>query len=192
MILVLITGLQSDIFSEFEDTLIEKLTSENFNEFLDASPVVVLFFTDWSQRSKDFTDKYISIASELEGLITFGAIDCDDCDEICEEYELRDFPSLIIFEDKVHRLYEGEKTADAILSTIYGKENFNENYFVDFGAFVNETDRGYDNYSDYDSTGHYNDNNNYRTTESYPNSSHVLKSSCVILFLTIIANIICY
>lgn len=188
MILVLITGLQSELNdSVFDETYVEKLTADTFVEYVEQSSVIVMFYTEWSQKSKNFVDEYISIAAELEELIHFGALDCNEYEDICHEYEVRDFPTLIVFKNKMHNFYTGAKTANAILRSV--KESYEEDEFEQFGndyeeqntiEFKNAT-QDFVNYIDIDNI-----------TENYPNSSHVLTSSCLILILTMIANIFCY
>ena len=207
MILVLITSLQSKLNdSLFDDTLVEKLTSDNFEEYIEKSPLIVLFYAHWSQQSKDFVDDYIHIASELEESIFFGAIDCDENEEICHSYEVRDFPSIIIFKDKQHRFYSGEKNVDAIFREVTGKIYSGADYDEEYGSpeNINEHEdtikdnvdiiRKEDDEDDinerYDTT----ENNRERfndNPEDTTNSSHVFTSSSFIIFLTIIANIIC-
>lgn len=226
MILVLVTGLQCKINdSTFDDTDVVKLTSESFDEFKEGTSTVVMFYTEWSERSNDFVDDYINIATDLGNVVNFGALDCDEYEDICHDYEVRDFPSLIIFKDKEHKFYKGPKNSVGILKEAkseysklieeyfeYKEEEFDD---YDSSSYSNTTryedykDTRYEDYNkttykdynkttsdfnlDYEVTTDFNSDYEVTTSnDNYVNSSHVLTSSCMFLFLTMIANIICY
>lgn len=213
MFLVLLNGLHSELNEAvFEDTSVEALTSDNFDDFVEKSPVMVMFYATWSKQSQDFVDKYITIASDLEELITFGALDCGEYEDVCHKYEIRDFPSLVVFKNNEHALYTGARTAEAILTDVkkvtyyqdyeeYDYDHEKELSIEKITGYEGTTDRDEliqedrQNMNNFNHTINTIDNDSKSinlTLKETPNSSDILTSNCLVLFLTMIAHIIYY
>ncbi|CAO1315453.1 unnamed protein product [Diamesa serratosioi] len=209
VVLVVVVGLQcTSPDAVFENTSVEKLTTDSFESFLEKSAVIVMFYTNWSQKSKDFFNEYINLASQLSDTVYFGAFDCDEDDEKCHEYQVRDFPTLIIFEGGEHRIYTGERKVESLLKALnigdeeyekYDERNSSEtnDYSDEINGHLdeNEIERLKNMSESFIKSILYNKNDteqiSLNETDVIPSSSHVLTYSCCMLLLTMIANIMC-
>lgn len=196
MFLVLLNGLHSKLNEAvFEDTNVEVLTSDNLDEFVEKSPAMVMFYAAWSKQSREFVDKYISIASDLDESIFFGALDCGEYEDVCHRYEIRDFPSLVVFKNEEHQLYTGARTAEDIFTDVRSGIDYDDSDDIDDLQIEETTYYVLYNIQNYNPTMNTIDNDSKRINETpkeTPNSSEFLTSSCLVLFLTMIANIISY
>ena len=50
----------------------------------------MLFYEGGSQKAQDFKDEFTTIAEKMYGIMSVGAIDCKEDEELCEEFSVFD------------------------------------------------------------------------------------------------------
>lgn len=51
---------------------------------------IVLFYEGGSQKAQEFKDEFTKIAEKMYGIMSVGAIDCKEDEELCEEFSVYD------------------------------------------------------------------------------------------------------
>ncbi|KAK9807192.1 hypothetical protein WJX73_006186 [Symbiochloris irregularis] len=98
------------LLGAFTDALYHKggpvklLSRKNFDaEVVQTDMVsIVEFYAPWCGHCKALAPAYAKAASNLEGLVTFGAVDCDleSNKQLCGEYRVQGFPTIKVFPSK--------------------------------------------------------------------------------------------
>ena len=84
----------------FENTDVLHLKMENLSKLLSRRKVwFVYFFKSKDEDFKETKQKIIDIAAQTYGIFNFGAVNCKDDEEICEDYQVYSTPKLIYFPD---------------------------------------------------------------------------------------------
>jgi len=108
--------------------LLVTLTSENFQqEILDSpKPAIVEFYAPWCGHCKNLAPHYAKAATKLNGMVTFGVVDCTTQEELCGEYSIEGFPTLKTFEMEADTPadYQGPREAKGIAK--YAKNLLNK------------------------------------------------------------------
>lgn len=77
------------------------LTPANFNNIvLEREGVTVVeFYAPWCGHCKSLAPHYKTVAQKLRGIVTFGAVDCDEASNknLCAQYNIKGFPTVKIF-----------------------------------------------------------------------------------------------
>lgn len=91
-------------------------TEEEFNFAIANGPTIVDFWATWCGPCKMIAPAVDQLADELEGRITVGKIDVDQCREVAVKYGVMSIPTLIYFKngEKVKR-FVGVQTKDKLL-----------------------------------------------------------------------------
>lgn len=78
-----------------------KINEENFEqEVLQANmPVLVDFYADWCGPCKAMSPIVDEVAGELSNKIKVGKVNVDESQELAVKYDVRNIPTLIIFEN---------------------------------------------------------------------------------------------
>ena len=104
---------------------------EDFNQFIehfdqnDSMPSLKLFYVDWCGYCKNFKpvfDRQLPSVLERENIqVNLQAIDCESDPDAARKYQVKGYPTLI-FESQNNDIveYQGERSADAIVSWIRG------------------------------------------------------------------------
>lgn len=111
---------------------LSKIYNRNMNWF-------VLCFKNSNKNIKEVVEMWKVLAEKTYGIFKIGSIDCDKEEELCEEFSVRDTPSILFFheaEDE-HEIYKGEKKWEKIFQ-------FGSNKMQSFVRIVNT-----DNYGDF-------------------------------------------
>eukprot|EP01023_Acetabularia_acetabulum_P024569 TRINITY_DN2369_c0_g1_i4.p1 TRINITY_DN2369_c0_g1~~TRINITY_DN2369_c0_g1_i4.p1 ORF type:complete len:749 (-),score=166.87 TRINITY_DN2369_c0_g1_i4:288-2534(-) len=104
------------------------LTTSNFQSLITDSniPALVEFYAPWCGHCQQFAPTYKNIADKLQGIVTVGAVDCDEDKKLCSEYGVSGFPTIKIFPadkqknpytgkiSKIPTDYQGQRSAKAI------------------------------------------------------------------------------
>lgn len=104
----------------FSDT-VTVLTTENFYETVAVGKILVMFFSPWCNHCKVAKPAFNEASQKAEGG-KFAAVDCTVEQEICNQNDIRGYPTFKIFIDGVSKVYNGGRTAS------------------DFAAFFEEVD----------------------------------------------------
>ncbi|UZJ55833.1 hypothetical protein CBS101457_005153 [Exobasidium rhododendri] len=108
-------------------TPVLEMTQANFkSEVLSIEkPTIVMFSAPWCGHCKNLAPHFHKAASNLDGIVKFGNIDCDQDSNkgLCAEYGIKGFPTIKLFpatKKRLAREYRGERTAKALIE--YAKE----------------------------------------------------------------------
>lgn len=85
---------------------------------------MILFYSPTQKTSKDLKDEWTNIANKLYGIIKIAAVNCDEDEELCEEYDVKKTPTVLYFPDNTalkHEEYKGEKNFQKISDFAVGK-----------------------------------------------------------------------
>ena len=83
-----------------EYMVIEKLTKDNFEEFISEGKVIVDFWAPWCGPCKVIAPNVEEAAEELKGKVKFGKVNVDEETELAQKYEVMSIPALIFFKNK--------------------------------------------------------------------------------------------
>ena len=84
----------------FENTDVLQLKMENLSKLLSRRKIwFVYFFKSKDEGFKETKQKIIDIAGQSYGIFNFGAVNCKDDEEICEEYSVYGTPKIFYFPD---------------------------------------------------------------------------------------------
>ena len=98
---------------------IQKITKDNFNEFIQSDePVMVDFFATWCESCKFMTPILEKIeASEANNRI--GMLDVDDYRELAVEHGVKSIPTLMVFKNgEVQSTSVGRKSRDEVVEML--------------------------------------------------------------------------
>lgn len=97
-----------------------ELTQENFSELVLDSPDLwmVEFFAPWCGHCKNLEPEWKRAANSLKGQVKFGAVDCTTQTDLAQQFEIKGFPTILVFgaDKALPTPYEGSRTAAAIES----------------------------------------------------------------------------
>ncbi|KAL7063777.1 hypothetical protein AAHC03_05719 [Spirometra sp. Aus1] len=100
------------------DQNVAHLTSSNFGDFISSPGVsIVKFYASWCGHCEQLAPKYKQAASILEGIVRFGAVDNDKQSELGERYNVKGYPTLLVFRDGESEplQYKGERSVGSIV-----------------------------------------------------------------------------
>ncbi|WFD31502.1 protein disulfide-isomerase [Malassezia sp. CBS 17886] len=88
-------------------------------------PTFVAFTAPWCGHCKTLAPQYERAAKELDGIVKFTNVDCDDASAqgLCAKYGVRGFPTLKMFpatKKRLPRAYNGERTKQALVEYAVG------------------------------------------------------------------------
>tara|TARA_Y100000310_G_scaffold332195_1_gene407329 strand:+ start:47 stop:358 length:312 start_codon:yes stop_codon:yes gene_type:complete len=94
----------------------EKLTKENFDEFISKGNAIVDFWAEWCGPCKMMGPEFEAASKENKD-VKFGKLDIEGNQDIAERFQVMSIPTLIFFKDKeqVDRV-SGAMSKEAILS----------------------------------------------------------------------------
>jgi len=68
---------------------------------------VVFFFKTESEQCKKIKEEYKTLAEKMHGILRIAAVDCEEDEEMCEEFLVFDTPTIMVFTDQFSD--DGEK-----------------------------------------------------------------------------------
>lgn len=98
----------------YEKTDVIELNLGNLKQLYRRNEIwMIHFYKPSDKKSRDMKDEWINLANKLYGIIKIAAVNCEDEEELCEEYEVKQIPTILYFPDNTalkHEVYKGEKT----------------------------------------------------------------------------------
>jgi len=130
-------------FVSAEDAVLD-LNASNFDEVVNANSLILVeFYAPWCGHCKKLAPEYEKAAQELKGTIALAKVNADEevNKPLASRFGIRGFPTLKVFRNGVPTDYQGERTAQTIVS--YMKKQSRPavsalNTKAELDAFVNE------------------------------------------------------
>ncbi|GAA0169643.1 chaperone [Lithospermum erythrorhizon] len=100
------------------------LNATNFDQVIQNNKyVMVEFYAPWCGHCQSLAPEYAAAATELKAAetVVLGKVDATEESELSHKYEVEGFPTVYLFVDGVHKLYNGERTKDAIVAWVKKK-----------------------------------------------------------------------
>ena len=89
---------------------------EEFSTAIANGPVIVDFWATWCGPCKMIAPVIDQVAEDLEGKITVGKIDVDECREVAMEFGVMSIPTVIYFKNGVEvKRFVGVQTKEKLL-----------------------------------------------------------------------------
>lgn len=63
---------------------------------------MLLFYKSNNDECKQLKDEYRLLAEKMYGIIKIGAIDCEEDEEVCEEFSVYSVPTMMIFTENIN------------------------------------------------------------------------------------------
>ncbi len=84
--------------SAFENTEVINLGMETISKFYRRQEVwYVYFFKVRDEKHPEIADKLVKLSTKAEGVFQVGAINCEEQEELCEDFAVYDTPKLLLF-----------------------------------------------------------------------------------------------
>lgn len=75
----------------FQNTDVFQLNLQSISQFYRRKDVwIVLFYEGGSEKAEQFKEEYTLLAQKMYGIMSVGAIDCKEDEELCEEFSVYD------------------------------------------------------------------------------------------------------
>jgi thioredoxin-like negative regulator of GroEL len=58
---------------------------------------VILFYKSTNEESKKLKDEYKLLAEKMYGILKVGAVDCQEDEEMCEEFAVYTVPTIMVY-----------------------------------------------------------------------------------------------
>ncbi len=113
-----LAAANADNVAIIDDPAVVKLTGDNFASFLeDNSLFIAEFFAPWCGHCKALAPEFKAAAHILkDDGIAVAQVDCTENQELCQEHEVRGYPTLKVFKNQKEIPYNDARKSDAIVS----------------------------------------------------------------------------
>ena len=89
---------------------------------------MIQFYHPKNKDCQNLKEEWLNIANKLYGIIKLAAVNCEEEEELCEEYQISSHPTILYFPDNTalkHEVYKGEKNYKKISDfTVSKMQNF--------------------------------------------------------------------
>ena len=126
--------------NHFENSDVIKLTISSLTKILNRKDNwFVLCYKDKNQGIKELIDMWKTLAEKTYGIFKIGSINCKTNEELCEEFSVRETPTILFFHEvgDEHEIYKGQKIWEKIFQ-------FGASKMQSFVRVINK-----DNYGDF-------------------------------------------
>mmetsp|Transcript_37519 Transcript_37519/g.6746 ORF Transcript_37519/g.6746 Transcript_37519/m.6746 type:complete len:210 (+) Transcript_37519:461-1090(+) len=96
---------------------------------------MIKFYHPGCSHCKSMKEEWLKLADKLYGIIKVAAVNCSDEEELCEEYDVKSYPTILMFPDntaKKYEVYKGKRTYEDF-------SNFAISQMTSFVRFVNSS-----------------------------------------------------
>ena len=84
----------------FENSDVIKLNLQQIFQFYRRKEIwVILFHKAKDEESKKLKDEYKLLAEKMYGILKVGAVECEDDEELCEEFGVYQVPTLMVYQE---------------------------------------------------------------------------------------------
>jgi len=111
--------LLSFSFAQDDDVLV--LTADNFDETISQHKLILVeFYAPWCGHCKKLAPEYAQAATELKGIVPLAKVDADAelNRPLAQRFAIRGFPTLKVFRNGEPFDYQGERSAQALISSM--------------------------------------------------------------------------
>ena len=91
-----------------------ELTRENFYQYTDVGHTAVEFYAPWCGHCQDLTPEWEEAAKTTKSIV-FGKVDATKEEELAHEYNIRGYPTILLFEEGSATEYTGGRKATEIV-----------------------------------------------------------------------------
>lgn len=125
----------------YEDTPVVEIKDNNLKSLYRRNEIWMLqFYGPRSGLSHQFIPEWAALAGKLENIAKVAAVNCEENEELCKEYNVKKYPGIIFFPESTivdHEPYTGERDLKSmhefVLSKISGFLRFvNSNNYEEF------------------------------------------------------------
>jgi len=120
-LILLIIFLSFTILQCRGDSGVRALTAATFDSTVDNTPSFVEFYAPWCGHCKHLAPEYEIVGqtfSRFQSSVVIAKVDCDAEGGLCSKHGIQGFPTLKFFNKGDVQNYEGERTAEGIISFI--------------------------------------------------------------------------
>ncbi|KAI7863783.1 hypothetical protein BDF14DRAFT_1841102 [Spinellus fusiger] len=135
-------------FYDAKDAVVE-LNSKNFRSQVLETPqlTAVEFYAPWCGHCQKLTPEWKKVASNLKGLVTVAAINCDEDSnkQICSQYKITGFPTIKLFRPETNKKgiltkkptdYQGPREAKPLVDHLLSVQPSNVRFVKDDASSV--------------------------------------------------------
>lgn len=101
VVLAALCVVQADAFYDKNSNVVS-LTPSNFRDKVVSSNSlwIVEFYAPWCGHCQSLKPEYEKAATNLKGIVSLGAVDCDDKSNgpLCQQYGIQGFPTIKVFD----------------------------------------------------------------------------------------------
>ena len=102
----------------FENSDVIELNLGSVFQFYRRQEIWIILFYDVSKKeSQDLKQEYITLSEKMFGILKVGAIDCKEEEELCEEFQVYETPTIKTFTENANddgEIFRGKKEWKAI------------------------------------------------------------------------------
>ncbi|TPX66860.1 hypothetical protein SpCBS45565_g04242 [Spizellomyces sp. 'palustris'] len=91
------------------------LTKDTFSEVAQKPLSLIEFYAPWCGHCKALAPEYEKAATELKSSVPLAKVDCTEQTELCQEHDVRGYPTIKVFREGEPSEYKGQRTADSII-----------------------------------------------------------------------------
>ncbi len=91
---------------------LKTLVASDFPELLDSQGVFVDFFAPWCPPCLNLLPEYRKAATIVGRGVIFGTVDCTTQQKVCDQYNIRSYPTTVFFNESKPHHYQGHHLAE--------------------------------------------------------------------------------
>lgn len=103
--------------AEKSTSKVTKITKDSMDKFIAEGVRAVMFGAPWCAHTKELLPEYEKAAAEInDSSVKLGKVDCTLETELCSKYQVRGYPTVLVFKDGEKKEYNGARKSDKICS----------------------------------------------------------------------------
>lgn len=102
----------------YQNSEVINLSTENVKNLYRRNEIwLVKFYGPRCRYCQELVGQWKDLASRLYGIVKIAAVNCDEAESLCVDYNIKKYPVIIYFPDNTlidHEVYQGEKNVDKL------------------------------------------------------------------------------